>query len=200
MCAVGRRQRQTAGRVAPPQRARSVLTDQHCSLGEGQAVLQANPSPPQAALSARDTPGQRRSSPRAEGGGTARGGPISLLGKGRTVIPCRVGSAAPTVSAWVVFVQRQGGPPVDRAQQSPPVGLTFSPADTRTRQHAPRGREEPHAPHRAALGAPARSPTARGATGQDGRPVLEGNDRRQRPSSGQPSPAQLWGLVTALRP
>lgn len=83
-CAVGRRQRQTAARVAPPQRARSVLTDPHCSLGEGQAVLQANPSPPRAALSARHTPGQRRSSPRAEGGGTARGGPIALLGKGRT--------------------------------------------------------------------------------------------------------------------
>ncbi|VFV47603.1 Hypothetical predicted protein [Lynx pardinus] len=79
-CAVGRRQRQMAVRVAPPQRVRSVLTDQHCSLGEGQAVLQANPSPPRAVLSARDTPGQRRSSPRAEGSGTARGGPISLLG------------------------------------------------------------------------------------------------------------------------
>lgn len=112
------------------------------------------------------------------------------------MIPCRAGSAAPTVSAWVAFVQRQGGPPVDRAQHSPPVGLTFSPADTRTRQHAPRGREEPHTPHRAALGAPARSPTTRGATGQDGRPVLEGNDRRQRPSSGQPSAAAGTGDCT----
>ena len=155
---------------------------------------------PRAALSARDTPGQRRSSPRAEGDGTARGGPISLPGKGgrRAVIPCRAGSAAPTVSAWVAFVQRQGGP---RWIGPSTAHLWVSPSHLLIHGHVStlQGDARSHTPHTVPPSAPHHDPQPH----EEQRARTAGLSWRETiVDRGHPqaSPAQPRELVTALRP